>query len=243
MELKVDVPSRGNISNLFANDFRSTTLLLFTMWFTTAFCTYGFGLLTTQIFQSGINGCHPHTSQNVTASSVSCRRLTNDDYTDFLTTSVTEIPFFLVIYMIIDVIGRKLCLALEYGLALLAIMALLFCSSRTIIVVFISISRGAIACSFTTIYLYSAEVFPTNVRSVGIGCCSMFARLGSMVTPFVAQVLVYQSFYLVIALYAIPLVLSVISSLLLKKETNQQPLEDQSDVSLRNKAGNYQSFE
>ena len=228
---------------MFTKGLRSTTLLLFTMWFTTAFSTYGIGLLTTQMFQSGINGCQPYASENQTATSGNCRRLSNADYTDYMTTSGSEVLVFLVVYFVIDVIGRKRCLTIEYALGFLSIIALLFCSSRTVVVVLIFIFRGALASSFGTVYLYSAEVFPTNVRSVGLGCCSMFGRLGAMITPFVAQVLIHKSFYVVIVVYAIPLVLSVISSLLLKKETNQQPLEDQSEVSLKCNTRNYQSFE
>jgi len=243
VDLKVDVQHRGRISDLFTKELRSTTLLLFTMWFTTAFCTYGIALLTTQMFKSGIDGCHPHVSKNHTTASDNCRRLTNADYTHYMTTSGSEILMFLIVYFVIDVIGRKRCLTIEYTIGFLSIMALLFCSSRTIVVALIFIFRGALASSFGSVYLYSAEMFPTNVRSVGLGCCSMFGRLGSMITPFVAQVLIHQSFYSVIVVYSIPLVLSVISSLLLKKETNQQPLQDQSDFSLKHDATNYQTFD
>jgi hypothetical protein len=32
------------------------------------------------------------------------------------------------------------------------------------------------------------KVYPTSMRSIGIGTCSSMARIGAMVTPYVAQV-------------------------------------------------------
>lgn len=38
---------------------------------------------------------------------------------------------------------------------------------------------------FTTIYLYTSEVLPTNVRGSGLAICSSTARIGSIMAPFV----------------------------------------------------------
>ena len=122
----------------------------------------------------------------------------------------------------------------------MSIIALFFCSSRTIVVVFISIYRGAVSSTGATLYLYTAEVCPTNVRSIGLGSCSMIARFGSIITPFIAQVLIHQSFYLVVVVYAVLLLFSLVSSLLLTTETNQKPLED---LSANASMKNYQTFQ
>ena len=41
--------------------------------------------------------------------------------------------------------------------------------------------------SFTTVYLFSGELFPTVVRNIGIGASSMCARIGSILAPFVVS--------------------------------------------------------
>ena len=37
-------------------------------------------------------------------------------------------------------------------------------------------------------YVYTPEVYPTILRSVGVGACSGVARAGAMLTPYIAQV-------------------------------------------------------
>ena len=45
------------------------------------------------------------------------------------------------------------------------------------------IGKFAITISFAVIYVYTAELFPTNVRHSLLGYCSMFGRIGSMLAP------------------------------------------------------------
>lgn len=55
------------------------------------------------------------------------------------------------------------------------------------------LARGIIAGVFQAAYVYTPEVYPTSLRAVGVGSCSAMARLGAMVTPYVAQV-IYLNF-------------------------------------------------
>ena len=47
---------------------------------------------------------------------------------------------------------------------------------------------------FTFFFQYTPEVYPTTLRSIGVGSCSSMARFGAMLTPYIAQVLLQQSF-------------------------------------------------
>ena len=37
-------------------------------------------------------------------------------------------------------------------------------------------------------YIYTPEVYPTEIRGVALGSCSAISRIGAMLTPFVSQV-------------------------------------------------------
>ena len=45
------------------------------------------------------------------------------------------------------------------------------------------IGKAAVVSCFCIIFLYSSEVFPTVIRTVGVGSCTLFGRLGSLLAP------------------------------------------------------------
>lgn len=52
-----------------------------------------------------------------------------------------------------------------------------------------------VTASFGVIYIYSAEMLPTLIRSGGVGSMSTFARIGALVAPFVPLlVFIHESF-------------------------------------------------
>lgn len=59
---------------------------------------------------------------------------------------------------------------------------------RAFLTIMLFLARGIIAGVFQAAYVYTPEVYPTSLRAVGVGSCSAMARLGAMVTPYVAQV-------------------------------------------------------
>ncbi|KAJ8026960.1 Solute carrier family 22 member 6-A [Holothuria leucospilota] len=47
------------------------------------------------------------------------------------------------------------------------------------------IGKFGISASFALVYIYAVEVFPTPLRSVGLGMCSTASRIGSISTPLI----------------------------------------------------------
>ena len=44
-----------------------------------------------------------------------------------------------------------------------------------------------LSATFGIIYVYSAEIYPTTTRAVGIGSSSVWARVGGIVAPYVGS--------------------------------------------------------
>ncbi|PRD36343.1 UNVERIFIED_CONTAM: Slc22a3 [Trichonephila clavipes] len=49
------------------------------------------------------------------------------------------------------------------------------------------LGKLSITCSFSIIFVYTTEIFPTVVRSIGLGSSCLGARLGSLTAPFVRE--------------------------------------------------------
>ena len=45
------------------------------------------------------------------------------------------------------------------------------------------IGKASVVSCFCIIFIYSSEVFPTVIRTVGVGVCAFFGRVGSLLAP------------------------------------------------------------
>ena len=86
-----------------------------------------------------------------------------------------------------------------------------------------------ISLSFQAAYVYTPEVYPTVLRSIGVGSCSGMARLGAALTPYVAQVLMKTSLHLAIGVYVSVALIAAFSCLLLPFETRGHEMSDGSN--------------
>ena len=156
-------------------------------------------------------------------------------------TTAAEFPGILVAYFLIDAVGRRKAIGVQLSLATVSFLLLSVCTSHLFSMVCLFVTRGLFNGSAQTMIVYTAEVFPTTVRAVGVGMAGSVGRLGAIVTPFVAQVLIHRSFYWVVVAYAVPLVVCVVASLLLRIETNDRLLQNSTDGDPKN--GKYQTFQ
>ncbi|XP_062874029.1 synaptic vesicle 2-related protein [Trichomycterus rosablanca] len=217
---------RGKISDLFLPQFRWTTVLLWFIWFSNAFSYYGLVLLTTELFQEG--GACGQTNGNKTEPrcNLECKYLNSDDYKDLLWTTLSEFPGLLVTLWAIDRLGRRKTMALCFLVFSLCIVPLYACVGRTSLTVLIFIARAFIAGGFQAAYVYTPEVYPTATRALGLGTSSGMARVGALITPFVAQVMLEWSVYLTLSVYCCCCLLAAVASCALPIETTGRGLQE-----------------
>jgi hypothetical protein len=66
------------------------------------------------------------------------------------------------------------------------------------------VGKATIVSCFCTIFIYSSELFPTVIRSVGVGTCTFFGRLGSLLAPQVRlHVIQLVTFTMLISLHCL----------------------------------------
>ncbi|EFX74666.1 hypothetical protein DAPPUDRAFT_199755 [Daphnia pulex] len=225
-----DGGAAGPLQRLLSPELKLTSLLLWFIWLACAFCYYGMVLMSTELLAGAaiaeeegdcLNRNRGGNSSSREDCSAGCRVLTSADYTDLLWTTLAEFPGIVVTLVVIEFLGRKKTMALEFFVFSLSVfLIMVVCiSNRAMLTVMLFVARGIISGVFQAAYVYTPEVYPTYLRSVGIGVCSGMARLGAMITPFVAQVLVQESLNVAIGLYGSVSLLAMVASLLLPIET------------------------
>uniref|UniRef100_H3DEL5 Synaptic vesicle 2-related protein n=1 Tax=Tetraodon nigroviridis TaxID=99883 RepID=H3DEL5_TETNG len=219
---------RGKIRDLFSSHFRWTTVLLWFIWFSNAFCYYGLVLLTTELFQEGGACGMSKGNKKELRCSLECKYLNSDDYKDLLWTTLSEFPGLLVTLWAIDRLGRTKTMALCFFIFSMCIIPLYGCVGRASMTVLIFIARAFIAGGFQAAYVYTPEVYPTATRALGLGTSSGMARVGALITPFVAQVMLESSVYLALFVYCCCCLFAAIASCALPIETTGRALQESS---------------
>nr|XP_054752655.1 organic cation transporter protein-like [Lytechinus pictus] len=106
-------------------------------------------------------------------------------YLNFFLSGAVEIVGFALAIFAIDFFGRRPSIAtflIIGGSACLINIGLPAGVWNTVVAL---IGKSAISASYSIVYVYSAECFPTPVRSIGVGTCSMMARVGAIVSPLI----------------------------------------------------------
>ncbi|XP_067613661.1 solute carrier family 22 member 4-like isoform X2 [Eurosta solidaginis] len=111
--------------------------------------------------------------------------LDGNKYNNFIFVTLTEIPGFLLPFVIMSRLGRRYSV---FGTMVLSgisclLTALLPKDAFVWRLVFFLLGKLMITAAFQTIYFYTSEIFPTNVRTSLLAFCSMVGRVGSMLAP------------------------------------------------------------
>ncbi|KAK1171250.1 solute carrier family 22 member 7-like [Acipenser oxyrinchus oxyrinchus] len=98
-----------------------------------------------------------------------------------------ELPAKLLVYYMLNRIGRRQSQAWSLLLTGVCLGINLFLPSSMVLVrsVIAILGKGLSEASFTILYLYTAELYPTVVRQNGIGYNSFVARLGVSAAPLI----------------------------------------------------------
>ena len=179
---------RGRLADLLSKDLRRTTIMLWVIWLAASFSYYGVVLMSTELFESSGQLCSLDGSVEESCSA-QCHPLATADYNHLLWTTLAEFPGIMVSLLLIEKIGRKKTLAIEFLLFTITLCLLFNCSSsRPVVTAVLFLARALGSGLFQVAYVYTPEVYPTTLRSVGVGSCSAMARFGAMLTPYIAQV-------------------------------------------------------
>jgi len=164
---KEETKKRRTIIDLLKSpNMRTKTLILFYNWFVNAFAYFGLSLNMGQL-TGGTNV-----------------------YFNFIMSGLLEIPAYLAGMVILQYCGRRVpyfVSMLLCGISLLSIMLIprgMFVNDWPAVAVTL-MGKMCITFSWAVLFLYTAELLPTEVRTSGIGSSSFLGRFGGMIAPWI----------------------------------------------------------
>ncbi|CAK6449720.1 unnamed protein product [Pipistrellus nathusii] len=100
---------------------------------------------------------------------------------------VIDIPAMLVATTTMIYVGRRATVASFLVLAGLMVIANMFVPEgmQTLRTAQAALGKGCLASSFICVYLFTGELYPTEIRQMGMGFVSVNARLGGLAAPLV----------------------------------------------------------
>lgn len=106
-----------------------------------------------------------------------------------------------------------------FTLSLILIVIGIESFSSTVITALLFVARGS-GVSYTWIlFVYLPELYPTEIRSIGFGVGGTCIRIGGMISPYIAEVLIDKSVSLALAVYIVVGIFGTIAPMLLPIET------------------------
>ncbi|CAD7092117.1 unnamed protein product [Hermetia illucens] len=157
-----DETSKGNVVDLFRTpNMRQKSLILIVTWFICGLTYFGVAQ-----YVGHVEG---------------------DIFLNVAVSALLELPGTVICIVMMKYFGRRVSVMISCALTGVGMLCIAFISRdmQSPIVALASIALVSMSIAYQTFYLYGCELFPTVVRNVGVGICSMSARAGSTVAPFI----------------------------------------------------------
>ncbi|KAK6169655.1 hypothetical protein SNE40_020657 [Patella caerulea] len=119
--------------------------------------------------------------------------LSGDTYLNFTIYNVAETVAYILCLILLDRLGRKIlhcCFMLIGGIACLSTMFPVMYGDDSHIWITSALSmvgKLSISAAYATIYIFSAELFPTVLRNSALGSSSTCSHFGGMLSPYIAD--------------------------------------------------------
>jgi MFS family permease len=205
------------------------------MWMTVAMSYYGLVLINTSIMTLSNDNNPPISTNTSTIKPDQCKMLTADDYKSLIFTTVGEMVGIPLLLFFLSRFGRRLICIINFSCSSICFLLFIFISQKNLWIININtfLARMFISSQFSLMYLYTMEVYPTVIRAIAVGSASAMARIGAMITPYLAQVLIKKTFEGTIAVYGTATAIAAICAFLLPIETRGRELKVRKDFNER----------
>ncbi|XP_004629393.1 solute carrier family 22 member 5 isoform X1 [Octodon degus] len=159
--------------------------------------------------------------------------LYGDIYVNCFLSAVVEVPAYILAWLLLQYVPRRysLATALFLGGSVLLFVQLVPPDLYYLATVLVMVGKFGITAAFSMVYVYTAELYPTVVRNMGVGVSSTASRLGSILSPYFVYLGAYDRFLPYILMGSLTILTAILTLFL--PESFGTPLPDTIDQMLR----------
>jgi MFS transporter, putative metabolite:H+ symporter len=193
-------------SALLSGGLRRVTLSLWSTWLLIAFAYYGIFVWLPQVLsdQYGV--------------------LDSQLYVFFI--AVVQLPGYFSAAWLLERWGRLPVLRVYLAISGLATFLWAVAGGTSTVLVAAGLMSFFSLGAWAALYAYTPEVYPTQIRTTGMGAASGMARVGGVVAPLVGGALFAVSLVAALSVFAVAFLAAAAVVMSLRRETRGQPLSD-----------------
>eukprot|EP00090_Calanus_glacialis_P012725 TRINITY_DN21349_c0_g1_i1.p1 TRINITY_DN21349_c0_g1~~TRINITY_DN21349_c0_g1_i1.p1 ORF type:complete len:278 (+),score=71.47 TRINITY_DN21349_c0_g1_i1:2-835(+) len=186
----------SNVLDLFKTPgLRRGTIIMYYLFFTNSFVYYGLTLNSGKLIPGNL-------------------------HVNIIVSAIFEILANILTIFAFIYVGRKISVFVSMligGLTLIMIPMVTAVIGKTILA---QIGRFAITGSFSMVFVYAVEIFPTVVRNVGLGSSSTWARVGGVIAPYIGRELAKKSADAPLIIFGVTSIIAAVLVLFLPETKN-----------------------
>ncbi|KAG8507824.1 Solute carrier family 22 member 5, partial [Galemys pyrenaicus] len=165
--------------------------------------------------------------------------LHGDIYVNSFLSAVVEVPAYILAWLLLRHLPRRysMAAALFLGGSVLLFVQLVPPDLYYLATALVMMGKFGVTAAFSMVYVYTAELYPTVVRNMGVGVSSTASRLGSILSPYFVYLGAYDRFLPYILMGSLTILTAILTLFL--PESFGTPLPDTIDQMLRVKGIKY----
>ncbi|KAB2679917.1 MULTISPECIES: MFS transporter [Brucella/Ochrobactrum group] len=138
--------------------------------------------------------------------------------------ALAQLPGYALAAYGVEAWGRKKTLIAFLFISAAACALFTVANSSAVVGASILVMSFALLGTWGALYAFTPELYPTGLRASGMGAAGAMARLGGLLAPSALALVISQSFYVAVALFAGLLALAGVIAFFIDVETRQKAL-------------------
>ncbi|CAJ0960766.1 unnamed protein product [Ranitomeya imitator] len=171
--------------------------------------------------------------------SLNTPNLHGDPYVNCFLSAIIEVPAYIIAWLLLRNFPRRYSTSstLFLGGVVLLFIQLVPQHLSILSLLLVMLGKFGITSAFSMVYVYTAELYPTVVRNMGVGASSMASRLGSILSPYFVYLGAYDKHLPFVLMGSLTVLVGIFTLFL--PETHGMPLPDTIEEMLRVKGFKY----